>query len=145
MARLAAPLLALALLARAHATPTQACATAAATLVRAALARLRPPCDPRRVLTRAAQATAVAAGGACADGSPGNSASACAAACTAAVAGYVAGCGSADFVDANVFSLLELGKGLNASANAACRGTFLTQARAFVGAAGNTDGAAPAA
>ncbi len=56
----------------------------------------------------------------------------------------MSGCGGADFVDANIFALLELGKGLDATGNAACRTAFLTQAQAFVGAAGNTDGAVTA-
>ena len=51
------------------------------------------------------------------------------------------GCGAAQLVDANVFALLELGKGLSQSSNAACRGAFLTQAQAFVTAPNNTDGA----
>ena len=55
------------------------------------------------------------------------------------MAAYTTGCGADAFVDANVFALLELGKGLSTSTNTACRNQFLTQAALFVNATGNMD------
>lgn len=81
-----------------------------------------------RLLTRAAQATATAAGGACADSA--NTASSCASACTAAISAAVSACSSASLASFSVYALLEPARTLSTTANA-CRDAVLTAANAY--------------
>jgi hypothetical protein len=124
-------LLAALLLAGAMGVAGDACSVAQAALVRArgaAAASLagRPISHARP--TRAPQATAAAAGGACADAA--NNATSCAPACSAAVAGVVSACASAPVGTFSVFQLLEPARTLSPTANA-CRAAVLTQAVAY--------------